>query len=225
MPMKLMKQNKGWRPLGRLFASWIFGLIPYRHRYCTYLYYSSETSRTFIIIVIIRARRRGHAREWVWKRECVCSLGACFCVYILRHSCTARWVVQGGHSVYTYPYIYIYLCIYMCRPVIIAESRPAPKVSFNWPRPRSQPARAAGRVCWLFIFFTFSRQLGLVTCDSGLWDSCNNFFSRIQRVCMEYKIQSSSVLSQYWTSLARGQADRPTTPSTPYSPLFSETGP
>ena len=39
MPMKLMKQNKGWRPLGRLFASWIFGLIPYRHRYCTYLYY------------------------------------------------------------------------------------------------------------------------------------------------------------------------------------------
>ena len=40
MPMKLMKQNKGWRPLGRLFASWIFGLIPDRHRYCTYLYYS-----------------------------------------------------------------------------------------------------------------------------------------------------------------------------------------
>ena len=39
MPMKLMKQNKGWRPLGRLFASSIFGLIPYLHRYWTYLYY------------------------------------------------------------------------------------------------------------------------------------------------------------------------------------------
>ena len=39
------------------------------------------------------------------------------------------------------------------RPVIIAESRPALKVSFNRPRPRSQPARVAGRVCWLFIFF------------------------------------------------------------------------
>ncbi len=42
MPVKLMKQNKGWQPLGRLFASWIFGLIPYRHRYCTYLYYLSS---------------------------------------------------------------------------------------------------------------------------------------------------------------------------------------
>ena len=39
------------------------------------------------------------------------------------------------------------------RPVSIAESQPALKVSFNRPRPRSQPARAAGRVCWLFIFF------------------------------------------------------------------------
>ena len=42
------------------------------------------------------------------------------------------------------------------RPVRIAESQPALKVSFNRPRPRSQlvtPARAAGRVCWLFIFF------------------------------------------------------------------------
>ena len=41
MPMKLMKQNKGWRPLGRLFASWIFGLITDRQRNCTYLYYLS----------------------------------------------------------------------------------------------------------------------------------------------------------------------------------------
>ena len=40
----------------------------------------------------------------------------------------------------------------MCRPVIIAESRPALKVSFNRTRPRSQPARAGGRLCWLFIF-------------------------------------------------------------------------
>ena len=46
MPMKLMKQNKGWRPLGRLFASWIFGLIPDRHRYCTYLYYLQEALKT-----------------------------------------------------------------------------------------------------------------------------------------------------------------------------------
>jgi hypothetical protein len=38
------------------------------------------------------------------------------------------------------------------RPAIIAESQPALKVSFNRPRPRSQTARAAGRVCWLFIF-------------------------------------------------------------------------
>ncbi len=35
MSMKLMKQNKGWRTLGRLFAS----EISYRHRYYTYLYY------------------------------------------------------------------------------------------------------------------------------------------------------------------------------------------
>ncbi len=41
------------------------------------------------------------------------------------------------------------------RPVIIAESRPALKVSFNRPRPRSQPARA----CVLVVYF-FSRQLG-----------------------------------------------------------------
>jgi hypothetical protein len=40
------------------------------------------------------------------------------------------------------------------RPVIGAESRPVLKVSFNLPRPRSQPALAAGRVCqcWMFIF-------------------------------------------------------------------------
>ena len=31
-----------------------------------------------------------------------------------------------------------------CRPVSIAESQPALKVSFNRPRPRSQPARAGG---------------------------------------------------------------------------------
>jgi len=39
------------------------------------------------------------------------------------------------------------------RDVINSESQPALKVSFNRPRPRSQPARAAGRVFWLFIFF------------------------------------------------------------------------
>ena len=42
------------------------------------------------------------------------------------------------------------------RPVRIAESQPALKVSFNRPRPRSQPARACvfcDFVCWLFIFF------------------------------------------------------------------------
>jgi len=33
-----MKQNKGWRTLGRLFAS----SISYRHRYYTYLYYSGR---------------------------------------------------------------------------------------------------------------------------------------------------------------------------------------
>jgi hypothetical protein len=46
----------------------------------------------------------------------------------------------------------------MCRPVSIAESQPALKVSFNRPRPRSQPARA-GRACVLVVYF-FSRQLG-----------------------------------------------------------------
>jgi hypothetical protein len=49
------------------------------------------------------------------------------------------------------------------RPVIGAESRPALKVSFNRPRPRSQPARAAGRVCFGLCagcLFFFSRQLG-----------------------------------------------------------------
>ena len=51
MPMKLMKQNKGWWPLGRLFASRIFGLIPYRHRYCTYLYYAhvSDGHEAFVL--------------------------------------------------------------------------------------------------------------------------------------------------------------------------------
>jgi hypothetical protein len=39
---------------------------------------------------------------------------------------------------------------YTCQPGLLAESQPALKVSFNRPRPRSQPA---GRVCWLFIFF------------------------------------------------------------------------
>jgi hypothetical protein len=40
MPMKLTKQNKGWRTLGRLFTP----SISYRHRYCTYLYYSLPPS-------------------------------------------------------------------------------------------------------------------------------------------------------------------------------------
>jgi len=39
------------------------------------------------------------------------------------------------------------------RPAILAESQPALKFRVNRPRPRSQPARAAGRVCWFFIFF------------------------------------------------------------------------
>ncbi len=43
------------------------------------------------------------------------------------------------------------------RPVSIAESQPALKVSFNRPRPRSQPARAAGRVVARLVYF-FSRQ-------------------------------------------------------------------
>ena len=37
-------------------------------------------------------------------------------------------------------------------PVSIAESQPALKVSFNRPRPRSQPARA-GRACVGGLFF------------------------------------------------------------------------
>jgi hypothetical protein len=52
------------------------------------------------------------------------------------------------------------------RHVSIAESQPALKVSFNRPRPRSQPA--AGRVCWLFIFF------------HGSQDSCNKCFWKRQ---------------------------------------------
>ena len=39
------------------------------------------------------------------------------------------------------------------RPAIIAESQQALKFRVNRPRPRSQPARAAGCVCWLLIFF------------------------------------------------------------------------
>jgi hypothetical protein len=44
------------------------------------------------------------------------------------------------------------------RPVSIAESQPALKVSFNRPRPRSQPARAGGpgrraRGCPACLFF------------------------------------------------------------------------
>jgi hypothetical protein len=39
------------------------------------------------------------------------------------------------------------------RHAILGESQPALKFRVNRPRPRSQPARAAGRVCWLFIFF------------------------------------------------------------------------
>jgi hypothetical protein len=39
-------------------------------------------------------------------------------------------------------------------PVNLAESQPALKVSFNRPRPRSQPSGPAGRVCWLFIYFS-----------------------------------------------------------------------
>jgi hypothetical protein len=153
--------------------------------------------RGLLLLLLLYERDVEDTRESGCGRESVCVpwVRVCVCTY------SDTRVLQGETFrvviLYIHIHIYIYICIYMCRPVIIAESRPAPKVSFNWPRPRSQPARAAGRVCWLFIFFTFSRQLGLVTCDSGLWDSCNNFFSRIQRVCMEYKIQSSSVLSQY----------------------------
>jgi hypothetical protein len=45
------------------------------------------------------------------------------------------------------------LTLLLARPDILAESQPALKFRVNRPRPRSQPARAAGRVCWLFIFF------------------------------------------------------------------------
>jgi hypothetical protein len=48
----------------------------------------------------------------------------------------------------------------IARHVIDSESQPALKFRVNRPRPRSQPARAAGCVCWLFYqFFVSARKL------------------------------------------------------------------
>ena len=84
MLMKLMKHNKGWRPLGRLFASWISGLIPYRHRYCTYLYYSrvkgkkskEKNKRICARVSLTLSPNGAHTRvkeKRVRKKTCMCA--------------------------------------------------------------------------------------------------------------------------------------------------------